>query len=96
MRAYLKAMSPAGTVGLLVVGLAIACGGGEEAKRDIRELKSFKRGEQADKCAICGGSLPEKGSVLDRFNGMKPYTRENTRLLCPSCDRAVQKERGYH
>src|SRR3989304_2974975 len=64
-------------------------------QRDIRELKAFKRGEQGDRCAICKGALPEKGSVLDRFDGMKPYTRENTRLLCPSCDAGVQAGRGY-
>jgi len=62
---------------------------------DIRMLKMFKRGEQGEKCAVCKGPLPEKNAVLDRFNGMKPYTRENTRLICPSCDREVQAQRGY-
>lgn len=64
-------------------------------QRDIRELKAYKRGEQRGKCARCSEVLPEKGAVLDRFKGMIKYSPENTRLLCPSCDRAVQAERGY-
>ena len=58
-------------------------------------LKAQKRGEQQDRCARCASELPEKNAVLDRIEAMKGYTRENTRLLCPACDVAVQEERGY-
>jgi ribosomal protein L44E len=58
-------------------------------------LKARKRGEQQGKCARCSAELPEKNTVLDRIEAMKGYTRENTRLLCPSCDVAIQEERGY-
>lgn len=58
-------------------------------------LKSQKRGEQQNRCARCSSELPEKNAVLDRIEAMKGYTRENTRLLCPACDVAVQEERGY-
>ena len=69
----------------------------ERGKPTERKLvKAQKRGEQGGKCAGCQEPLPEKGAVLDRLEAMKGYTLENTRLLCPSCDRAVQEERGYH
>ena len=58
-------------------------------------LKAQKRGEQRNLCARCSSELPEKNAVLDRIEAMKGYTRENTRLLCPACDVAVQEERGY-
>ncbi len=60
-----------------------------------RELKALKRGEQHNKCAICGRDLPEKNVVLDRLEAMKGYTRENTRLLCRECDYKQQEERGF-
>lgn len=59
-------------------------------------LKAEKRGEQGGRCATCHQPLPEKGAVLDRLEAMKGYTRENTRLLCPSCDTEEQARRGYH
>ncbi len=59
-------------------------------------LKARKFGEQAGKCARCQGPLPEKGAVLDRVEAMEGYTLQNTRLLCPACDSALQAERGYH
>jgi ribosomal protein L44E len=58
-------------------------------------LKAQKRGEQHGRCARCSDELPEKNAVLDRVEAMKGYTPENTRLLCPSCDAAIQEERGY-
>ena len=61
-----------------------------------KQLKAFKQGEQGGRCAKCREPLPEKGAVLDRLEAMGGYTRENTRLLCPSCDRILQEERGYH
>ncbi len=32
-----------------------------------RQLKAFKRGEQGNKCAICGRDLPEENVDLDRL-----------------------------
>ena len=58
-------------------------------------LKAQKRGEQHNRCARCTNDLPEKNAVLDRIEAMKGYTRENTRLLCPTCDIRIQEERGY-
>lgn len=58
-------------------------------------LKSSKRGEQQNRCAVCQGELPSKNAVLDRLEAMKGYTAENTRLICPECDVKIQTERGY-
>jgi hypothetical protein len=58
-------------------------------------LKKAKRAEQGNLCAICQQPLPVKGSILDRLHAMNGYTRENTRVLCPSCDTRVQTEKGY-
>jgi len=33
--------------------------------------------------------------VLDRLEAMPGYTLENTRLLCPECDKKVQTERRF-
>ena len=58
-------------------------------------LKRRKRREQRDLCAVCSLVLPVTGSVLDRLEAMSGYTPENTRVLCPSCDTAIQQERRY-
>ena len=58
-------------------------------------LKATKRGEQQNKCAVCGGQLPAKNAILDRVEAMKGYTAENTRLICQPCDTRVQEERKY-
>ena len=58
-------------------------------------LKRKKRQEQRELCAVCSQVLPERGSVLDRIEAMGGYTPENTRLLCPDCDTAIQQERRY-
>ena len=58
-------------------------------------LKKRKRMEQENLCTLCKKMLPEDGSVLDRLKAMDGYTDQNTRLLCPTCDYKVQKERGY-
>jgi hypothetical protein len=58
-------------------------------------LKVRKRGEQVGLCAQCQEPLPSWGAILDRIEAMKGYTPENTRLLCPACDAAVQAERKY-
>ncbi len=60
-----------------------------------RALKVKLRARQNGLCPICGEQLPEKGSVCDRLDAMKGYTEENTRLLCPTCDKKVQEERRY-
>ena len=58
-------------------------------------LKAKLAGKQNGRCVRCGDALPEKGAVLDRLEAMSGYTEENTRLLCPPCDIAVQEERSY-
>ena len=62
---------------------------------DRVKLKAFKRGQQNNKCAICGCELPEKYATLDRLEAMKGYTADNTRLICRDCDERIQRERGY-
>lgn len=61
-----------------------------------KKLKFKKMVEQEAKCAECGEKLPEKGSELDRFDAMKGYTSENTRLVCHSCHRSMQAKKGFH
>jgi hypothetical protein len=60
-----------------------------------RILKQVKRAIQHNTCATCGKCLPEKNAVLDRFEAMKGYTEDNTRLICPGCNVRIQEERGY-
>ena len=63
------------------------------AKR--QRLKRQKRRDQGGRCAVCGGELPERGSVLDRLDAMKGYSRENVRLICPPCDMKIRLEKGF-
>jgi len=58
-------------------------------------LKLKKMAAQKGLCAVCGEELPEKNSVLDRFEAMNGYTEENTRLICSECNVRIQEERGY-
>ena len=68
----------------------------ERSKPATRKgIKAKKRVAQCGRCAICSGELPSRGAVLDRFEAMKGYTLENTRLLCPACDTDVQANRRY-
>ncbi len=60
-----------------------------------RLLKAKLKVRQTGLCALCHQPLPEKGDVLDRLAAMSGYTEDNTRLLCPSCDKAVQEGRRY-
>lgn len=60
-----------------------------------RALKERKRKTQGGRCQECGELLPERGAVLDRFQAMKGYTDENTRLICQQCDTRIQAARGY-
>ena len=60
-----------------------------------RQLKALKRGAQGGRCALCNEILPERNTVLDRFEAMDGYTAENTRLICKECDDRVQTERGF-
>lgn len=60
-----------------------------------RALKALKRKEQGGLCAMCASVLPAKYVVLDRLEAMGGYVASNTRLLCESCDRKTQEQRGY-
>jgi len=60
-----------------------------------RALKKKKRREQGNHCAVCSCDLPATNVVLDRFEAMKGYTFENTRLLCRECDFKIQGERRF-
>ena len=66
---------------------------GKPASRSA--LKRFKIKEQHGKCAICNKLLPKENVVLDRYEAMKGYTKENTRVICKECDYKVQKRRGF-
>ncbi len=69
----------------------------ERGKSMLRKLlKATKRGEQRNRCAVCGEQqLPAKNAILDRIEAMRGYTAENTRLICPQCDTRVQEDRKY-
>ena|SRR2546426_525557 len=67
----------------------------ERSLKNRIHLKKLKGQTQQGKCAVCGGQLPEKGSVLDRLKTMELCTEANTRLLCPKCDREIQEQRKY-
>jgi hypothetical protein len=58
-------------------------------------LKKRKRKEQNNLCAVCRQPLPNDGSVLDRLQAMAGYTDANTQVLCPTCDRKIQKDRKF-
>lgn len=60
-----------------------------------RRLKGLKRKKQNGLCAVCKSVLPEKNTILDRFEAMKGYTEENTRLICGNCDFKIQSERKF-
>jgi len=60
-----------------------------------RKVKAAKRVEQDGICERCKQPLPENYCVLDRYEAVKGYTKENTRLICQNCDVAIQQERGY-
>jgi uncharacterized protein with PIN domain len=60
-----------------------------------RKLKDLKWKKQRGLCAVCNGELPERGAELDRFKAIDGYTMENTQLVCHTCHRKVQEERGF-
>lgn len=60
-----------------------------------RKLKEQKWKEQRGLCALCEKELPEKYTVLDRFNAADGYTKENTRLIHQECDVDYQASKGY-
>ena len=60
-----------------------------------RKLKDQKWKEQRGLCAICGKELPQTYTVLDRYNAVDGYTKENTRLVHQGCDIASQASKGY-
>lgn len=60
-----------------------------------RRLKDAKRRSQRGMCALCGEKLPEQGAELDRFKAIDGYTAANTQLLCHSCHKKAEEERGF-
>jgi hypothetical protein len=60
-----------------------------------RALKRKMRALQNGLCPLCKDELPERYCVLDRFNAADGYVAENVRLICETCDRRVQEERGF-
>ena len=60
-----------------------------------RKLKDQVRKRQHGLCAICAEPLPEQGAELDRFLAIEGYTAANTQLLCQTCHRTIQQERGF-
>jgi len=60
-----------------------------------RKLKDQKWKSQRGLCAVCKGDLPERGAELDRFLAIDGYTAKNTQLVCHSCHRKAQEERGF-
>jgi DNA repair exonuclease SbcCD ATPase subunit len=60
-----------------------------------RKLKELKRREQNGLCPLCSKPLPPSYCVPDRFSASAGYTRENTRLICQSCDATTQAARRY-
>jgi hypothetical protein len=60
-----------------------------------RNLKDQKWKQQRGLCAVCTEPLPEKYTVLDRFDAVKGYSAENTQLICQKCDVKNQESRGY-
>lgn len=60
-----------------------------------RKLKELMRKKQKGVCPICRKKLPLKYAVLDRTEAIKGYVEENVKLICPNCDRKIQKRRGY-
>ena len=60
-----------------------------------RKLKDQKWKSQRGLCAGCKGELPERGAELDRFRAIDGYTTENTQLVCHTCHRRAQEERGF-
>src|SRR5271155_3704841 len=59
-----------------------------------RKLKDAKRKSQHGLCALCQGTLPERGAELDRFRAIDGYTARNTQLVCHSCHQKAEAERG--
>jgi hypothetical protein len=60
-----------------------------------RKLKDLVWKRQRGLCALCKKELPERGAELDRFKAIDGYTVENTQLVCHTCHRRVQEERGF-
>ena len=60
-----------------------------------RALKEKMRALQGGVCPLCKEVLPARYCVLDRFRAADGYVADNVRLICESCDRRVQEERGF-
>ncbi len=59
------------------------------------KLKALKRQSQKGLCALCGESMPQKHSELDRFEAYLGYTESNTRLVHHDCHIKDQAKKGY-
>jgi hypothetical protein len=76
--------------------LAKELGYDERGKPGLRKLlKQRKLVQQDGKCPVCSEHLPARGAVLDRFEAMRGYNDENTRLICPTCDVEIQASRRF-
>jgi hypothetical protein len=60
-----------------------------------KRLKKLKYETQNGLCEICRNQLPEKYTVLDRFQAINGYVPENTRLICQDCDTKEQSKKSY-
>lgn len=58
-------------------------------------LKAKKWNDQGGKCALCGESMEQHGSELDRRYPVLGYTVENTQLVHHECHVRNQAEKGY-
>lgn len=68
----------------------------ERGKPMLRKvLKLRKMIAQKGLCAECQNELPKRGAELDRINGMKGYTEENTRLVHHDCHVKSQEEKRF-
>ena len=59
------------------------------------KLKAEQWQAQRGLCAMCNGSMEQKGSELDRFVAWKGYTTDNTRLVHHDCHVADQRRKGF-
>jgi hypothetical protein len=49
---------------------------------------------QRGQCVICSEPLPEKGAVLNRFDGIGNFTPANVRAIHIDCEALVRRRRA--